>query len=86
MSSIKQKLQSLFLYRPNLQYLALFITTFISVPALTSAIYYYSILPSWSNSEQDFHNIKQVLVRYGVLSPKEFEYFLVVTLVILNIM
>lgn len=74
MSSRKQKPQSLFPYRPNLRYLALFIPTFISVPVLTSAIY-YSILPSWSNSEQNFQNIKQVLVRYGNLSSIESNSF-----------
>jgi hypothetical protein len=65
----------IFPYRPNLQYLVIFIPVFISVPVVPSAIYYYSVLPSWSNSEQDFNNIKQVLVRYGALSPQEIEVF-----------
>ena len=66
----------IFPYRPDPKYLALFIPASISVPVLTSAVYYYFILPSWyQNSEQDFHNIKQVLVRYGELSPGQTEAF-----------
>jgi hypothetical protein len=62
----------IFQYRPDPRYFTLFILAFIFVPAFSSTIYYYVILPSWyQNPEQDFYSIKQVLVRHGELSTED---------------
>jgi hypothetical protein len=67
---------TIFPYRPEWKYTAIFMLIIIIVPLITSFIYYYVILPDWElHSDQHFQNIKQVLVRYGNLSSKESDSF-----------
>ena len=73
----KRTLRNILPCKPEVTYLAIFLFATVSIPSFTSYFFYNIVLPDWSqpNSEDDFHNIKQILVRYGNLSSKESEEF-----------
>ena len=65
-----------FPYRPEVKYLAIFLPVIVSIPVMTTVIFYYLLLPAWSEpSSQEFQNIKGILVEHGNLSYNEGEKF-----------
>lgn len=59
----------IFPYRPERKYAAIFLPIVISIPLITMAIFYYFLFPTWlTNPEEEFQNIKNVLVKYGELT------------------
>jgi hypothetical protein len=72
----KEKTFSRFPYRPEAKYLAIFLPAILSIPVMTTVIFYYFLLPAWSEpSSQEFQNIKGILVKHGNLSSNQGEKF-----------
>ena len=65
----------IFPYRPELKYLSIFLPVIVSIPVITTVIFYYFLFPAWLTNSEEFQNIKNILVKYGNLSYNEGEKF-----------
>lgn len=72
----KKQAVSIFPYRPEVKYLAIFLPLIVSIPVVTTVIFYYCLLPVWFKpNPEEFQNIKGILVKYGALSSSDGEKF-----------